>query len=115
MNVSDWRRKIDAIDTAMLHLLNLRAELAVEIGRMKAAEGAALRVPVTGAGNPGADEEPESGTVGGRFGGENFHADPEPVDPHAGAARVRKAAGAKAAASGSGRGRAETRGKRARS
>jgi chorismate mutase-like protein len=46
MNVTDWRRKIDAIDTAMLHLLNLRAELAVEIGKMKAQEGAALRVPV---------------------------------------------------------------------
>jgi chorismate mutase/prephenate dehydratase len=46
MNVTDWRRKIDAIDTAMLHLLNLRAELAVEIGKMKAQEGSALRVPV---------------------------------------------------------------------
>ena len=45
MKVTDWRKKIDAIDTAMLHLLNLRAELAVEIGRMKAEEGLALRVP----------------------------------------------------------------------
>ena len=46
MKVTDWRRKIDAIDTAMLHLLNLRAELAVEIGKMKSDQGMPLRVPV---------------------------------------------------------------------
>ncbi len=45
MRIDDWRRKIDAIDTAMLHLLNLRAELAVEVGRMKHEEGVALRAP----------------------------------------------------------------------
>ena len=45
MKIDDWRRKIDAIDTAMLHLLNLRAELALEVGRMKKDEGVALRVP----------------------------------------------------------------------
>jgi chorismate mutase/prephenate dehydratase len=43
--IIDWRSKIDAIDTAMLHLLNLRTELALEVGRLKADEGVALRVP----------------------------------------------------------------------
>jgi len=45
MNVDDWRRKIDAIDTAMLHLLNLRAELALEIGRLKSDQGSEMRSP----------------------------------------------------------------------
>jgi chorismate mutase-like protein len=45
MKIDDWRRKIDAIDTAMLHLLNLRAELALEVGRMKSDEGVPLRAP----------------------------------------------------------------------
>lgn len=45
MKIDDWRRKIDAIDTAMLHLLNLRTELALEVGRFKNEEGVALRVP----------------------------------------------------------------------
>jgi len=46
MKIIDWRSKIDAIDTALLHLLNLRTELALEVGRLKAEEGVALRVPV---------------------------------------------------------------------
>lgn len=46
MKIEDWRRKIDAIDTALLHLLNLRAELALEVGRMKEEEGVALRAPL---------------------------------------------------------------------
>ena len=45
MNVDDWRRKIDAIDTAMLQLLNLRAELALEIGRLKSDHGSDMRSP----------------------------------------------------------------------
>ena len=45
MKIDDWRRKIDAIDTAMLHLLNLRAELSLEVGRMKCEAGVALRAP----------------------------------------------------------------------
>ena len=45
MRINDWRRKIDAIDTAMLHLLNLRAELALEVGRLKNLHGVSLRVP----------------------------------------------------------------------
>jgi len=43
--IIDWRSKIDAIDTALLHLLNLRTELALEVGRLKADEGVPLRVP----------------------------------------------------------------------
>ena len=45
MKIDDWRRKIDAIDTAMLHLLNLRAELSLEVGRMKCETGVPLRAP----------------------------------------------------------------------
>jgi len=45
MKINDWRRKIDAIDTALLHLLNLRAELALEVGRLKGKKGLLLRVP----------------------------------------------------------------------
>jgi chorismate mutase-like protein len=45
MKIIDWRAKIDAIDTALLQLLNLRAELAIEVGRLKDDEGVALRVP----------------------------------------------------------------------
>jgi len=45
MRITEWRRKIDAIDTAMLHLLNLRAELALEVGRLKDQHGVGLRAP----------------------------------------------------------------------
>jgi chorismate mutase-like protein len=45
MKIIDWRSKIDAIDTALLHLLNLRTELAIEVARLKTSEGVALRVP----------------------------------------------------------------------
>jgi chorismate mutase-like protein len=45
MKIIDWRSKIDAIDTALLHLLNLRAELALEVGKLKDDEGVSLRVP----------------------------------------------------------------------
>ena len=45
MKIDDWRRKIDAIDTALLHLLNLRAELSLEVGRMKSEAGVPLRAP----------------------------------------------------------------------
>jgi chorismate mutase-like protein len=46
MKINDWRRKIDAIDTALLHLLNLRTELALEVGRLKSEEGVSLRALV---------------------------------------------------------------------
>lgn len=43
MKIDEWRRKIDAIDSAMLHLLNLRAQLSIEVGRMKFEAGVPLR------------------------------------------------------------------------
>ena len=46
MDISDWRRKIDALDTALLHLLNLRAEMAIDVGKVKDEQGLPLRVPV---------------------------------------------------------------------
>ena len=45
MKIGDWRTKIDAIDTTLLHLLNVRAGFALEVGRLKGARGIALRVP----------------------------------------------------------------------
>jgi len=45
MKIGDWRTKIDAIDTTLLHLLNVRAAFALEVGRLKSEEGLSLRVP----------------------------------------------------------------------
>jgi chorismate mutase-like protein len=45
MKIKNWRKKIDAIDSAMLQLLNLRTELALEVGRLKGEQGLSLRVP----------------------------------------------------------------------
>ena len=45
IKIGDWRAKIDAIDTTLLHLLNVRAGFALEVGRLKGASGMALRVP----------------------------------------------------------------------
>jgi len=45
IKIGDWRAKIDAIDTTLLHLLNVRASFALEVGRLKGARGIALRVP----------------------------------------------------------------------
>ena len=45
MKIHNWRKKIDAIDSAMLQLLNLRTELALEVGRLKGEQGVQLRVP----------------------------------------------------------------------
>jgi len=44
MKIGDWRTKIDAIDTTLLHLLNVRAAFALEVGRLKSEEGLSLRV-----------------------------------------------------------------------
>jgi chorismate mutase-like protein len=45
MDISDWRKKIDEVDTAVLHLLNLRAGFAIEVGRLKGEGGLSLRTP----------------------------------------------------------------------
>lgn len=45
IKIGDWRAKIDAIDTTLLHLLNVRAGFALEVGRLKGASGMALRIP----------------------------------------------------------------------
>jgi chorismate mutase-like protein len=45
MKIQNWRKKIDAIDRTMLQLLNLRTELALEVGRLKGEQGLSLRVP----------------------------------------------------------------------
>jgi chorismate mutase-like protein len=45
MKIGDWRAKIDAIDTTLLHLLNVRAGFALEVGRLKGESGQPLRVP----------------------------------------------------------------------
>ncbi len=45
MKIGDWRTKIDAIDTTLVHLLNVRAAFALEVGRLKGQRGMALRVP----------------------------------------------------------------------
>ncbi len=35
MDLEDWRREIDVLDTKLLNLLNRRAQCAIEIGRIK--------------------------------------------------------------------------------
>jgi chorismate mutase-like protein len=45
MTIGDWRKKIDEIDTILLQLLNLRAEFALEVARLKEEEGLSLCAP----------------------------------------------------------------------
>jgi chorismate mutase / prephenate dehydratase len=45
MQIADLRAKIDEIDSRMLQLLNRRAELAIEIGRLKAEQNLTFHVP----------------------------------------------------------------------
>ena len=45
MDISDWRKKIDAVDAAVLHLLNLRAGFALEVGKLKGEGGISMRAP----------------------------------------------------------------------
>jgi len=45
MTIEDWRSEIDAIDTELVRLLNLRTELALKVGQFKSSSGLALRVP----------------------------------------------------------------------
>lgn len=35
MEISDWRAKIDSIDSELIHLLSERTKCAVEIGKLK--------------------------------------------------------------------------------
>ena len=35
MDIEDWRRKIDEVDSEILRLLNLRARYSIEIGHIK--------------------------------------------------------------------------------
>lgn len=45
MTIGDWRKKIDEIDTILLQLLNLRAEFAIEVARLKDEEGLSISAP----------------------------------------------------------------------
>ena len=45
MEISDWRREIDAMDEQIVRLLNQRAAAAVEIGRIKQESGAPIYEP----------------------------------------------------------------------
>jgi len=45
MKIDDWRCEIDAIDTELVRLLNLRTELALKVGHFKSSNGLELRVP----------------------------------------------------------------------
>ena len=42
MDLSDWRARIDAVDGILLDLLNRRIEYALEIGRIKRAQGSPI-------------------------------------------------------------------------
>jgi chorismate mutase len=42
MNIADLRNRIDAVDEQLVRLLNVRAQIAIEIGRTKRAEGIAV-------------------------------------------------------------------------
>ncbi len=39
MNLEEWRKEIDSIDEEIVGLINRRAEIALEIGAVKAAAG----------------------------------------------------------------------------
>jgi chorismate mutase-like protein len=45
MEISDWRKKIDALDRDLVKLLNERARCAVEIGRIKRLNGLPIQEP----------------------------------------------------------------------
>jgi chorismate mutase-like protein len=45
MDISDWRKKIDAVDAELLRLLNSRAGYAIEVAKLKRVEGLSLRTP----------------------------------------------------------------------
>ena len=43
MDISDWRTRIDTVDQIILDLLNRRMQYALEIGKLKHAEGRQVR------------------------------------------------------------------------
>ena len=43
--ITQWRRRIDELDAAVLRLLNLRAGFALQLGKLKRAGAAPLHVP----------------------------------------------------------------------
>ena len=45
MNLSDWRRRIDEIDSKLVELLNARSRCALEIGKLKQAANLPLYQP----------------------------------------------------------------------
>lgn len=45
MSLSDWRRRIDEIDTQLVKLLNERSHCALEIGKLKQAANIPLYQP----------------------------------------------------------------------
>ncbi len=45
MKIEDLRNRIDAVDEQLVRLLNVRTQLAIEIGRTKRTEGIALHDP----------------------------------------------------------------------
>lgn len=45
MDIDDWRKQIDELDSELLDLLNRRARCAVEIGKIKNVSGQPIRVP----------------------------------------------------------------------
>ncbi len=45
MDLDHWRDRIDAVDKQLLELINRRMEFAVEIGKIKRAEGRRVRDP----------------------------------------------------------------------
>lgn len=45
MDISDWRKKIDDLDSKLVDLLNQRAQAAQEIGRLKRESGMPIYEP----------------------------------------------------------------------
>jgi chorismate mutase len=45
MDISDWRKTIDSLDEQITTLLNQRAAAAIEIGKLKAINAAAIYEP----------------------------------------------------------------------
>lgn len=45
LDLEDWRRRIDGIDDQLMRLLNSRSACAVEVGRIKRAQGLPIYAP----------------------------------------------------------------------